>query len=186
MIYFIADTHFNHINILKYCQRPFANIEEMDASLIQNWNATVRQNDEIYILGDFCMNKDPVKAHNIVARLNGAKYLIRGNHDLFLNKYEQFESDFVWIKDYAEITLEQRKFVLFHYPIAEWNGFYKETIHCYGHVHNHEIAQDTKRQSANGAIEMTGRAVNVGVDVNNFRPISIHEVIRMADKKAKH
>jgi calcineurin-like phosphoesterase family protein len=154
-------------------------VDEMDASLIQNWNATVQHDDEIYILGDFCMNKDPVKAHNIVTRLHGKKYFIRGNHDLFLNKYEQFESDFVWIKDYAEVTLEKRRFVLFHYPIAEWNGYYRESIHCHGHVHSHAIAQD---KSSNGAIEMAGRVVNVGVDVNGYRPVSIHEVIRMADK----
>ena len=60
--YFIADTHFNHKNILKYCNRPFSNVKEMNEKLIENWNNTVKKDDVVYMLGDFCMgNKEEIK-----------------------------------------------------------------------------------------------------------------------------
>ena len=186
MIYFIADTHFGHANIIKYCERPFADIDAMDNAIIQNWNATVGHDDEIYILGDFAlMTAD--KTHNLVTRLNGKKYLIRGNHDKFLNNYESYINDFVWIKDYAEISANKRKFVLFHYPITEWAGYYHEAIHCYGHVHNRAAAQGSGdvRKIEKNTHTQPWHAVNVGVDVTGFRPVSTQEVIRTADKAAK-
>ena len=119
-------------------------------------------------------------------RLNGKKYLIPGNHDKFLDHYQQYENDFVWVKEYVEISLANRKFVLFHYPIAEWAGYYKDTIHCYGHVHKHPIARGSieTRPKQYAEVTLTGRAVNVGVDVNDYRPLSVYEVIRAADKAA--
>ena len=185
-IYFIADTHFYHTNIINYCERPFATVDEMNNVLIQNWNATVGYEDEIYILGDFAFEKAD-RVHSLVTRLAGKKYLLRGNHDKFLNNYELYERDFIWIKDYAEISACGRKFVLFHYPITEWAGYYREAVHCYGHVHNGAVAQGTVDQlgkMGKKPYKLPGRAVNVGVDVTGFRPIGVHEVIRIADSKA--
>ncbi len=80
MIYFVSDTHFNHKNIIDYCNRPFNSVDEMNNVLIQNWNATVSNNDIIYHLGDFALGrKDTIM--EITSNLNGKKYLIRGNHD---------------------------------------------------------------------------------------------------------
>lgn len=187
MIYFIADTHFFHSNIIKYCRRPFADIEAMNNALIQNWNTTVRSDDEVYILGDFAFQKAD-KVHHLAKRLAGKKYLIRGNHDKFLKDYASYEDDFVWIKDYSELSACGRKFVLFHYPITEWAGYYHDAIHCYGHVHNGAVAQGTIEQlekMEKKPYMLPGRSVNVGVDVTGFRPISIYEVIRIADQAAK-
>ena len=79
MVYFISDTHFNHKNIIKYCNRPFDSIEQMNETLINNWNDIVSDKDIIYHLGDFALGSKELIL-DIVNRLNGSKYLIRGNH----------------------------------------------------------------------------------------------------------
>jgi calcineurin-like phosphoesterase family protein len=166
MIFFTADTHFGHRNIINLCKRPFASIEEMDETLTRNWNAAVSKRDEIYILGDLTM-KPADTAHGYLSRLNGRKYLIRGNHDRFLNDYVPYNRDIEWVKDYHTFKRDGRIFVLFHYPIAEWYGFHRGAVHLHGHVHN--------REPANGG--RGGLALNVGVDCNEFRPVSIETVL---------
>jgi calcineurin-like phosphoesterase family protein len=84
MIFFTADTHFNHSNIIHLCGRPFSNIEQMNETLIRNWNSCINNNDEIYILGDFLFKGSGIEAENTINRLNGKKYLIKGNHDKFI------------------------------------------------------------------------------------------------------
>ena len=176
MLYFTADTHFYHANIINICKRPFADVEQMNVALIQNWNSCVNYDDEIYILGDF-MFKDGIKANNLLQRLNGKKYLIKGNHDRFIEEETFIKSNFEWIKDYYVLNYQRTKIVLFHYPIVEWDGYFKDTIHLHGHVHNcMRSADQQKRVSVLGK-----KAVNVGVDVNNFKPISIEKIIKMTE-----
>ena len=174
MIFFTADCHFGHENIIRHCSRPFASADEMDAALIDNWNATVTPNDEIYILGDFTM-RPAAEAHKYLSCLNGRKYYIIGNHDRFLKGFEPYMSDFEWVKAYHVLHIEGRWLVLFHFPILEWYQFYRSGIHLYGHVHNNP--QSMKRLDA-----MTGAAFNVGVDVNNFTPVSINEIFHKASQ----
>ena len=171
MIYFTADTHFNHDNIIKLNQRPFSNVEQMNNNLIQNWNSCVNDDDEIYILGDFMFNNGTGKeANNILNRLNGIKYLIKGNHDENYLEDADFEEDnFVWINSYYTFNYNKLKLILFHYPILEWDKYYSDSIHLYGHVHN-----CTKNPDQQKRIKLLGkRAINVGVDVNNYAPVSI-------------
>jgi len=175
VIYFTADLHFGHTNIIKYCNRPFNSIEDMDKALIRNWNATVQPEDEIYILGDFTM-RSPGHAKAYLSALNGKKYLIVGNHDLFLEKFGDTDGWFEWVKDYAVISFDGSSFVLFHYPIVEWYRFGKGSIHVHGHLHN-SLPAATQ-------IPPTVRAFNVGVDVCDYRPISYKEIIRRAGKIA--
>lgn len=94
VIYFTADLHLGHEGIIRACQRPFQSADEMDRAIVQNWNQTVARNDEIYILGDFTM-KPASEAHEYLKRLNGRKYLIRGNHDKFLSGFDGWASDFI-------------------------------------------------------------------------------------------
>jgi len=83
MIFFTADLHFGHENIIRHCSRPFASVNEMDEALIANWNAVITSKDEVYILGDLTM-RPATEAHQYLVRLKGRKYFIRGNHDRFL------------------------------------------------------------------------------------------------------
>ena len=118
MIWFTSDTHFGHQNILKYTDRPFSSVEEMDEALIENWNNRVGDDDEIYHLGDVALCS-PNKLRKVLARLKGKIYLIRGNHD----KSASACSDrFEWIKDYYELEVADKNgyqgkqlIILFHY-----------------------------------------------------------------------
>ncbi len=170
MIYFTSDLHFGHYNIITHCNRPFQSTDHMDSILIQNWNQRVKSNDEVYILGDFTMeNAD--RAHRYFSALSGTKYLIRGNHDKFAEEFTPYAEDVVWIKDYHVLKYQKKKFILFHYPILEWEKYGKDSIHLYGHIHNN-------KNSMERAKVLNKNAYNVGVDVNGYQPVSIEEVIR--------
>lgn len=169
MKYFIADPHFGHVNILKFSNRPFKTIKEHDDTLIKNWNKTVKPTDEIYILGDLTMSNDGGYVNDLLSKLNGRKYLIIGNHENYLNDPAFDTTCYEWVKDYYEFNYNGIKFVLFHYPILEWNGYFKKSIHLYGHVHN-------TRQAYFESI-MDKRAINVGVDIINYTPICIDTLI---------
>ena len=178
MIYFTADLHFGHENVIQHCSRPFISADEMDEALIGNWNATVTAKDEVYILGDFTM-RPATEAHGYLTRLKGRKYFIRGNHDRFLKGFTPFENYFEWVKDYHELRINGQCFVLFHYPILEWANYYRGSVHLYGHVH----VSETSAKLLEG---LKGPAFNVGVDVNDYRPVSIEKVMEWANQiKAK-
>jgi len=171
MVFFTADLHFGHANVIRHCSRPFESADEMDEALIKNWNASVKSKDEIYILGDFTM-RPAAEAHNYLKQLNGRKYFIKGNHDKFLKKgFEPYMDYFEWVKDYYMLHAYGKCFILFHYPILEWANYYRGSIHLHGHVHNR-----------NNTIELTkdlrSRAFNVGVDVNGYKPVSITEILK--------
>jgi len=145
----------------------------MHAVLVSNWNSVVAKTDEIYILGDLAYKGQPEQVNQIIKRLNGVKHLIRGNHDHFVDKPEFDQSVFASIKDYDVVAYKDARFVLFHYPILEWAHFHRKSAHLYGHVHNN-VSHDPElsdRLSVPGP-----RAINVGVDCNDLRPISAEEV----------
>lgn len=177
MIYFISDTHFFHSNIINLAGRPFKNQAEMHSVLIRNWNSYITDKDEVYILGDFSFRGSGEEVNNILKKLKGKKYLIKGNHDKFIDDETFDNSLFVWIKDFYILNYKKRKFVLFHYPILEWPGYFRGDIHLYGHVHN--SGKDPLQRSR---IDTLGNnAINVGVDVNNYFPISIEEIIKKCE-----
>ncbi len=169
MIYFTSDLHFYHENIIKHANRPFFCVEEMNQALIKKWNQKVHTSDEIYILGDVTL-KGATYAVEILTRLNGRKYLIKGNHDRFADQETFDKTFFEWIKDYHELEYQNQRFILFHYPIEEWNDFFRGSIHLHGHQHNHE---DYNFQN----LEKGLRRFDVGVDANNMFPISIDDII---------
>lgn len=169
MIYFTADLHFYHEKIIRHTQRPFCSAEEMNKILIQKWNRKVSCEDEVYILGDFTMKGADMAAACLYA-LQGKKHLIRGNHDRFADSSEFEKSLFVSIQDYMEITYLNMRFVLFHYPILEWNGKRKGAIALHGHQHNHREYNLKNRKE--GILRY-----DVGVDANHMEPVSAKEII---------
>ena len=174
MIYFTADTHFGHKNIINLSRRPFTDLGNMHETLILNWNACVREEDEVYILGDFCYKADAGQVNQILRHLNGTKYLIIGNHDVYIDDPDFDRSAFGWIRHYHVLDYLGRKFVLFHYPILEWQGFFRGAIHLYGHVHNClKDSEQEKRLAILGA-----HAVNVGVDVHGYYPVGIDAILK--------
>ena len=133
-IFYISDTHFGHSNIIKFDNRPFFSIEEMDRTLINNWNKVVTNEDTVMILGDFCwgLEDDWIK---ILDQLNGKKRLVRGNHDL-KSMSKTLKSKFQSIRDYDEIKDNGKRVLLSHCPSPFYRGTYNSNIvHLYGHVH---------------------------------------------------
>ena len=133
--FYIADWHYGHANIIKYDNRPFFSVDEMNERLIANWNEQVGERDLVYSLGDMFWGAVD-KAVPILRQLNGKKILIRGNHDR--TGRPEFDSYFDLITDYLEIFDEDFKqnIVLCHYPIPCFNGHHHGWYHLYGHVHN--------------------------------------------------
>lgn len=174
MIYFTADLHFGHENIIKYDNRPFNNVEKMDAELIRRWNNKVKKDDIVYVLGDISWYNNE-KTANICKQLNGEKHLIKGNHDRIGGKVKAcFES----IADYAEIRIDDKKLVLCHYPIHMYNGQHQGAIMLYGHVHN--SAEDALTQNIKDRLHnIIGSAImyNVGCMHWDYEPVSLSEIL---------
>lgn len=175
MIYFTSDLHFFHDNVIRYANRPFSDVEQMNQTLIHNWNQTVSSQDEIYILGDITL-KGPDYANQILSQLHGRKYLIKGNHDRFVQHACFLSNIFEWVKDYHELHYQNNRFILFHYPIQEWNGFFRGSYHLHGHQHNH--ADYNFQNLAQGLYKY-----DVGIDANYMKPISIEDIIAFFSMK---
>lgn len=169
MTYFTSDLHFYHENIIKHTNRPFHDFDEMNKNLIKKWNEKISFDDDVYILGDFTM-KGPDLATEILSQLKGKKHLICGNHDRFVLNPAFDKSRFVSIREYAEISYSNTLFILFHYPIVEWNGFHRGSIDLHGHQHNH--ADYNYNNLQNGI-----RRYDVGVDANYMSPVSAEDII---------
>jgi calcineurin-like phosphoesterase family protein len=165
-IFFTSDTHWNHTNIIKYTNRPYDTVEEMNEALISNWNDTVGPKDVVWHLGDIAWwhKKNGPSLDGILSQLNGEKHLLLGNHDKDLPT-DALEKNFVEIANYKELRFNNRKLILCHYPIFSWNGMYKGSWMLHGHCHG----------NINWANENTTR-LDVGVDVHNMAPVSFEGI----------
>jgi len=109
-MFFTADSHFGHANIIKYCNRPFNSVDEMDETMVRRWNSVVEPSDVVYHLGDFALCKNGY-AKNILNCLNGKIYLCRGSHDKTvlkggLSKYfEDIRESYYIAVSYTHLTL---------------------------------------------------------------------------------
>jgi calcineurin-like phosphoesterase family protein len=192
VIFFTSDPHYWHKNVIKYCNRPFSSVEEMNEMMIKNWNDVVGPNDTVYCLGDFSLAMRPVELYT--RRLNGIKYLVPGNHDFchsYHKKSRNAENRAKWIAKYEAlgwIVLPEQTTLdipgvavvnMCHHPYRLIGGDeedgrdkYKEWrpkddgrwLLC-GHVHEKWKVVD--------------RMINVGVDQWNFRPVSAEEVSKI-------
>ena len=172
MIYFISDLHLGHSNIIKLCNRPFNSVEEMDETLIYNWNKKVKKNDTVYIVGDFVWRASAVEKY--LTRLSGKKILILGNHDKWADK-GIYDAYFEKITKYEEVSLNEHQITLCHYPMIEWKNSRKQWTSrlgylIYGHIHNN-IRPEYR------LLFETPNALNAGADINGFVPVSFDELV---------
>ena len=131
--FYISDLHYGHANCIAFDNRPFKTVEEMNDAIIDRWNKSVSNGDIVYVLGDmFWCNADI--AIPTLDKLNGNKFLIKGNHDRCNDN--RFKNKFVKITEYLEVEDEGRKVVLCHYPIPCFKNHFYGWYHLYGHVHN--------------------------------------------------
>lgn len=167
-VFFISDPHFYHANIIRFENRPFKNVQEMNDKLIENWNNTVSKEDQVYILGDFSFGTKE-ETLGILRKLNGQKFLIKGNHDYSIKDAEVARC-FTWIKDYYMLKHNGLKIVLFHYPIQVWDCQHHGALHFYGHIHSNIGSHRMEYEIKN--------SYNVGADVNNLAPIELNEILK--------
>lgn len=156
-IWFTSDTHFGHEKILTLgAGRPFSSVEEMDETLVRNWNKRVRKDDLVFHLGDFAFADHQL----YLQRLNGQKRLIRGNHDHSnrINKAKGWAT----VDDLLDFKIGEQKLVLCHYALRTWRASGKGSINLHGHSH--------------GNLPGDSQQIDVGVDPWGFRPISFDEI----------
>lgn len=157
--WFISDTHFFHNNIIKYCNRPFSSVEEMNEVMIKNWNSVVKPGDIVYHLGDVVMgNFSHDHFAHMWARLNGRKRLILGNHDdvSYLAKGAFFEKVMLWR------AWNDKNLLFTHVPIHQ-DSIHKNRINVHGHTHD--------KGSPKGPYK------SVCVELNNYTPVNLEELV---------
>ncbi len=195
MRYYIADSHFFHGNLnTKMDNRGFQSVEEMNEYMLQKWNAKVRKNDDVVILGDLSWGKAE-ETNELLERLHGRLYLIQGNHDRFLKNKDYNASRFRWIKPYEELQDNKRKVVLCHYPIMCYNGQYRvdengnpKAYMLYGHVHDtfdqrlierfQDITRKSVRENADGNMRaIPSNMINCFCMYSDYTPLTLDEWI---------
>lgn len=165
-LFVTADEHYGHRNIIEFCKRPFAHTDEMEESMITNHNRKVGKGDITWHAGDmFWRTIKPLHAMSILRRLNGQHRFIWGNHDEVIEDSEMLQTAFAGeIRDIARIiTPGLPKIVLCHYAMRVWRGSHQGAWHLYGHSH--------------GELPGQGLSFDVGVDCNNYAPVSLEEIM---------
>lgn len=162
-IFFTADTHFGHDNIIGYCKRPFGSVEEMDEAIVERWNAVVGPGDHVWHIGDFASSPTPERYFR---RLAGQKHLVVGNHDSARTRGLPWAST----REMGTVKVGSTLVFACHYPMRTWPHAAHGALHVFGHVH--------------GTLRDTKRSVDVGVDRWDFAPVSIEQIqARMAESE---
>ena len=177
-VFFTSDTHFNHICILRFCNRPFKDIQEMNQSLIENWNRVVGKDDLVFHLGDFAFG-NAAAWNQILDQLNGKIILIVGNHDMknmrqaVVERFEEFA-----LEMYIEI--DKQPIILNHHPFLCYGGSYDNIWQLFGHVHTRQnyFGRDKDRLSV-----LFPTQYDVGIDNNNYAPISFEQVKQIINQQ---
>jgi calcineurin-like phosphoesterase family protein len=155
-IFFTADSHFGHAGALSLYRRPFASIAAMDAAMRERWNDAVGPADEVWHLGDFALRLTIAAIDDLLNSLHGRKHLVIGNNDpLSVVALPGWAST----QPYAELMVNDLRLVLCHYAFRTWNGMGKGALNLHGHSH--------------GRLKRQPRQFDVGVDVWDFRPVTL-------------
>jgi calcineurin-like phosphoesterase family protein len=159
-VFFTSDTHFGHGGALGLYRRPFASVAAMSLAMVERWNQTVGPDDVVWHLGDFAIGQPPPVVAGLLARLSGDKHLIAGNNDpAATTGLDGWAS----VQPYAEIAVDGISLVLCHYPFRSWRGMNKGWVNLHGHSH--------------GRLKPLPRQFDVGVDVWDFRPVTVAEIL---------
>lgn len=161
--YVASDFHLFHTNIIKYCDRPFADADEMNRTLVDNWNDTVSDDDVIFFLGDFIFGRNSKNAaREVWAGLNGKKkYFLMGNHD---HRIKNFCEDVVAENSHQTVEVSYRglTFTLSHRPVSQFST----NFHIHGHSHG------------NNEGFFRRHVFDASVDNTDFKPIHVDDVLR--------
>lgn len=165
-IFFSSDFHLDHYNIIKYCNRPFSTVKEMNDTIIGNLNKVVSAYDTLYVLGDFCFGQQSLFREQINCN---SIILVKGNHDKQCDR-----SLFTTVKDMTEYNGQGVNIVLCHYAMRSWNKKHHGSYHLFGHGH------------CNSYDDPLSLSFDCGVDGHNFKPWSLDEVVKRMTKKLEY
>jgi len=174
MLYFTADEHLGHANILKYCERPFKNVFEMNNILIKNFNRMIKKDDLVYHLGDFCFqssnskgNGEKTKAKDYIKNLKGQHIFIEGNHDFDgRNTLKTRNQEIILrIANIRVQLIHDPEFAKVDYPLI-----------LHGHIHGLRKCKELKYCGHKSLL------INVGVDVWNFKPVEWRNIQTLYDR----
>jgi calcineurin-like phosphoesterase family protein len=170
-LFFTSDLHFDHANIIKYCNRPYSSVEEMNQVLITNWNEVITDDDTVFILGDVTWGNN-TNLIGYIEQMKGHKILIKGNHD---NKLQKTICDklFDFACDQLRLTIDGKHVILNHYPFL----CFAEDIQLFGHIHSGpgSTSHDVDKYMNCGNLNQ----LDVGVDNMNYKPVSWKEILEM-------
>ena len=175
-IFVTSDCHYEHLNSIPYCNRPFRDLDDMRKYLIYRWNSVVNEEDTVYVLGDFIMGS-PKNIHKILPELNGYIILVRGNHDTD-NKIKIYQEDYpdkIEVRDLAYIKDGKDTYICSHYPmfVGEWNNNRNNKLYCLsGHSHI--------KDSFYNNIPLN---YHVGVDAHEYTPINFEQIKKEIKEK---
>lgn len=190
-IYFTSDMHFGHRNVIRFCDRPFADEKEMAQGLIKNWNDTVKPNDFIFSLGDFSWWTGRHEVKKLVEQLRGKKYFIPGNH-CKEGMYELVnDPDFHECSDIVHLFIRGQEgdprfanvkvyeIVLCHYPLTCWShSDAKNCYHFFGHIHSSK--GQPMSEFGHPIYIKEGKMLDVGTDRHDYTPVNLFEAIKQA------
>jgi calcineurin-like phosphoesterase family protein len=160
-VYFTSDQHFGHAAARSFYHRPFASVTDMDRAMVDRWNSVIEPEDELWHLGDFAVRQSAERVASLLRVLHGQKHLITGNNDdaaVTNCDCDGWQS----VQPYAEVTVDGRRLVLCHYPFRTWRNMGRGSINLHGHSH--------------GKLKPLPRQFDVGVDVRNFRPVTLADI----------
>lgn len=165
-IFFISDLHLNHANIIKYCKRPFKDVNEMNNTIVDRWNSVVKQNDTVFHIGDFCKRGNP---NEFIKNMNGRILFIKGNHDEELVKYNihPLSNSFVY-------RYNAEDFMLIHstdWLTVPWSNAWIIS----GHHHNNNTDMFP-------LINDWNKTINVSAEMINYTPIEVGKLLEMRGK----
>ena len=168
MIYFTADWHLEHFNIIRYCNRPFKSTHSMQQELIRNFNTRVGPEDATFHIGDFTMlgAGQMGKVERVIPKLNGAHHLILGNHDR-MKPFQYVDVGFTSVHTSFPLEYKWAKFVLVHDP-SVYHILDDDVYLLHGHIHT--LYRDLLPEK---------KVINVGVDVWDYKPVSVEEILEL-------
>lgn len=167
---YISDLHFGHANVIHFDHRPFSDVDEMDRCMIKLWNSRVSNEDDVFIVGDFCHRAGKTPDWYL-RQLKGHKHLIIGNHDKVTldcenaAKYIESADKMLYVPD------GDKHICVCHFPIADWNKARHGAWHIYGHIHGDvgDVYQFMHQRE---------RALNAAACINHYTPASFQELVR--------
>ena len=184
-LWFTSDSHWSHQKIIELCNRPFSSVEEMNEKLIENWNSVVKPTDTVFHLGDFCFGGSQAW-NSVLDRLNGNILLIKGNHDE-KNLKQGFMMKFKWVGYQLHLLIENRSIYLNHFPFLCYGGTYRnpenQVWQAFGHIHSGPYSESGRDLNRSKLIFPT--QYDVGVDNNNFTPISWEQLKEKINKQVE-